>query len=168
MAVAGGRKGDDCSGRALRAGLGAACAAAGLARAEGAGGVPGGARWAFVDGAWRDALAALPDGAAPLERAVEFDSPDYRRLLDAEATGGAALPPAACRLSDPAWLFYTSGTTGRPKGVVISHGNLAAMSRCFLSDVEAVAPGDALLHPAPLSHGSGLYVLPHVLPARST
>ncbi len=122
-----------------------------------------GARWAFVDGAWRDALAALPDGAAPLERAVEFDSPDYRRLLDAEAKGGAALPPAACRLSDPAWLFYTSGTTGRPKGVVISHGNLAAMSRCFLSDVEAVAPGDALLHPAPLSHGSGLYVLPHVL-----
>jgi long-chain acyl-CoA synthetase len=37
------------------------------------------------------------------------------------------------------------------------------MSRCFLSDVEAIAPGDALLHPAPLSHGSGLYVLPHVL-----
>ena len=45
---------------------------------------------------------------------------------------------------------------------MISHGNLAAMSRCFLADVEAVAPGDAMLHPAPLSHGSGLYVLPHV------
>ncbi len=37
------------------------------------------------------------------------------------------------------------------------------MSRCFLTDVEAVAPGDAILHAAPLSHGSGLYVLPHVL-----
>ncbi|MET0732831.1 MAG: AMP-binding protein, partial [Casimicrobiaceae bacterium] len=61
-----------------------------------------------------------------------------------------------------AWLFYTSGTTGRPKGVVISHGNLVAMAQAFLSDVEAVSPGDALLHPAPLSHGSGLYLVPHV------
>jgi long-chain acyl-CoA synthetase len=47
--------------------------------------------------------------------------------------------------------------------VVITHGNLRAMSDCFLTDVETVAPGDAILHAAPLSHGSGLYVLPHVL-----
>jgi long-chain acyl-CoA synthetase len=45
---------------------------------------------------------------------------------------------------------------------VISHGNLRAMSDAFLACVESVAPGDALLHPAPLSHGSGLYVVPHV------
>ncbi len=37
------------------------------------------------------------------------------------------------------------------------------MSRCFLADVEGVTPGDAILHAAPLSHGSGLYVVPHVL-----
>jgi long-chain acyl-CoA synthetase len=36
------------------------------------------------------------------------------------------------------------------------------MAQCFLSDVESIAPGDAILHPAPLSHGSGLYVVPHV------
>ncbi len=47
--------------------------------------------------------------------------------------------------------------------MVITHGNLRAMSDCFLTDVETVAPGDAILHAAPLSHGSGLYVLPHVL-----
>ena len=45
-------------------------------------------------------------------------------------------------------------------------GDLARQSprdeRCFVASVESVAPGDALLHPAPLSHGSGLYLLPHV------
>jgi long-chain acyl-CoA synthetase len=116
-----------------------------------------GARWAFVDPAWHAAIGGMAGGRA-LERVVEFGGREYAALV-------AAHPrpvPFACSPEDPAWLFYTSGTTGRPKGVVISHCNLAAMTRCFLTDVETVAPGDAILHPAPLSHGSGLYVLPHV------
>jgi long-chain acyl-CoA synthetase len=36
------------------------------------------------------------------------------------------------------------------------------MIECFLIDVEPIAPGDAILHAAPMSHGSGLYILPHV------
>jgi long-chain acyl-CoA synthetase len=120
-----------------------------------------GARWVFVDATWHAALspgtAALPE----LERVVEFGSADYERLFQADAVGG----PAAVAASDTAWLFYTSGTTGRPKGVVLSHANLLAMSLCFLADVETIRPGEAILHPAPLSHGSGLYVLPHVLMA---
>jgi acyl-CoA synthetase (AMP-forming)/AMP-acid ligase II len=36
------------------------------------------------------------------------------------------------------------------------------MGEAFVASVESVAPGDALLHPAPLSHGSGLYLVPHV------
>jgi hypothetical protein len=43
-----------------------------------------------------------------------------------------------------------------------SHGNLCAMTACFLTDVETIAPGDAIIHAAPLSHGSGLYAVPHV------
>jgi len=118
-----------------------------------------GARWVFVDAAWNTALAGL--AGETLERVIEFASSEYDRLFD----GMPRDEPAAVAAADPAWLFYTSGTTGRPKGAVLSHGNLHAMSECFLADVETVAPGDAILHPAPLSHGSGMYVLPHVLRA---
>jgi long-chain acyl-CoA synthetase len=117
-----------------------------------------GARWALVDAAWGAAIGGVTGDDAVLERVIELGSTDYTRLRDAPPRN----EPAARAGSDPAWLFYTSGTTGRPKGVVITHDNLRAMSECFLSDVEAVAPGDTILHAAPLSHGSGLYVLPHV------
>lgn len=112
-----------------------------------------GARWAFVDDEWASALAR-----SGLERVVTLDSREHASL----AQGDAGIDTAAVAADVPAWLFYTSGTTGRPKGVEITHGNLFAMGQCFMSDVEAIAPGDALLHPAPLSHGSGLYVIPHV------
>ena len=118
-----------------------------------------GARWAFVDAA-RGASLHASEAAAP-EHVVEFESGEYRSLL----TRGSQDEPAAVEATDSAWLFYTSGTTGRPKGVVLSHANLLAMSLAFLADVETVAPRDAILHAAPLSHGSGLYVLPHVLNA---
>jgi long-chain acyl-CoA synthetase len=113
-----------------------------------------GARLAFVDAAWAAALG----GAALAPPLVELGSGEAHAL----ARTDASMDIAPVRPGDAAWLFYTSGTTGRPKGVVISHGNLRAMAYGYLADVASVSPGDALLHPAPLSHGSGLYLLPYV------
>jgi acyl-CoA synthetase (AMP-forming)/AMP-acid ligase II len=61
-----------------------------------------------------------------------------------------------------AWLFYTSGTTGKPKGAMLTHDNLAAMSRAYSSAVSRIVAGDSLIHAAPMSHGSGLYMVPHI------
>jgi long-chain acyl-CoA synthetase len=69
---------------------------------------------------------------------------------------------AECAPTDPAWLFYTSGTTGRPKGVTLTQRNLMAAILNYFADVDAIAPGDAIIHAAPMSHGSGFYMLPHV------
>ncbi len=66
-------------------------------------------------------------------------------------------PPAlpAITPDDLASLMYTSGTTGRPKGAMNSHGAWFAMSTNMRSILPPTGPGDILLHAAPMSHFSG-------------
>ena len=71
--------------------------------------------------------------------------------------------PVTCANDDLAWLFYTSGTTGRPKGVMITHGMLRSMALCYFVDADQVMPEDAALYAAPLSHGAGIYNIMHVM-----
>jgi long-chain acyl-CoA synthetase len=70
-------------------------------------------------------------------------------------------PPADVGPDEVAWLFYTSGTTGVPKGAMLTHRNLLFQTQAYFDDIDTLAPDDAALHVAPLSHGSGLYGLPH-------
>ena len=73
--------------------------------------------------------------------------------------------PVACMDMQPddlAWLFYTSGTTGVPKGAMLTHRNLLGMSLHYGADIDYVMAGDTMLHLAPLSHGAGQYSLPHI------
>ncbi len=114
-----------------------------------------GARAVCVSGALRD--AALAAGAAPATL-QELGSDAWE-----QAAQGPALEIHACAPQDVASLFYTSGTTGRPKGVMQTHRNLLAMTMAYFTDVDDVHPDDAMVYAAPMSHGAGLYNYAHVL-----
>jgi long-chain acyl-CoA synthetase len=117
-----------------------------------------GAKLAFVSD---DTIEALNDAKGDLPVAMKTLSVDSAAYL-AMREGEGASAPLAREVNDLAWLFYTSGTTGRPKGVMLSHGNLVAATTCYLIDVDPATPKDASLYAAPISHGAGLYHFPHV------
>lgn len=71
--------------------------------------------------------------------------------------------PLFCAPETPAWIFYTSGTTGKPKGATLTHLNLAAMAACYVANIEPVMAESKLVHFAPMSHGSGLYIVPYLM-----
>jgi long-chain acyl-CoA synthetase len=98
-----------------------------------------------------------PHAPKSLEHLIVVGSTEYETLFAADAL---AVEPRAD--NDLAWLFYTSGTTGKPKGAMLTHGNLVGASLAYGAEVDPVTPGDAILHAAPMSHGSGLYIMQHV------
>jgi acyl-CoA synthetase (AMP-forming)/AMP-acid ligase II len=116
-----------------------------------------GARLCFASSDLAETVAPLADDLPELARVVVAGDAEWHTL---GASDGIDLVER--RPEDPAWLFYTSGTTGRPKGATLTNRNLIAMCLGYFSDVDPIAPTDAKLHAAPLSHGSGLYGLPHV------
>jgi len=120
-----------------------------------------GAKVCFVSADLAADIGALEGRTGQLARVIEAGYADYHALLQWDD----ATQPFPVRPDDAAWLFYTSGTTGRPKGVTISHRNIIAMSLCYFADVDQIGAGDCVLHAAPMSHGSGMYNFPHVLRA---
>jgi long-chain acyl-CoA synthetase len=128
-----------------------------------------------VDIILADSAAAVVFTDEPSHPAATSNQPTAIRVqLTADGpwpVGRGPAEPVSRELGDVAWLFYTSGTTGRPKGVMLTNGNLIAMALCQLSDVDPVERPDAVLYAAPISHGAGLYGLAfvrkgarHVLP----
>ncbi len=118
---------------------------------------------------WWAGLVAVPINAKLHPKEVAFITADsgarFSFVDPAQVPDLAAaepIAPADRDLRALAWLFYTSGTTGRPKGAMLSWRNLAQMTYSYFADVDSVERRGRLLHAAPLSHGSGLYNFTHL------
>jgi long-chain acyl-CoA synthetase len=114
----------------------------------------------IVDRSHADICFATADTAAGLGAevgvpVVVFGADEDEVLLTSEPMSPVPRGPA-----DDAWTFFTSGTTGKPKGARLSHFNLASMSSAYLADAAAVDPSDSMIHVAAFSHASGLMALP--------
>jgi fatty-acyl-CoA synthase len=73
---------------------------------------------------------------------------------------GAVVENIAVEYDDPCWFFFTSGTTGRSKAAVLTHGQMAFVITNHLADLmPGTTEQDASLVVAPLSHGAGVHQL---------
>jgi fatty-acyl-CoA synthase len=117
----------------------------------------------ILDDAGAAVVFASPKIATDLTPVTEtplevIGSQAYQARVAAEPVRPPSTEPA-----ELAWLFYTSGTTGRSKGAMLSHRNLMAMTVAHLADFDSPDEDSSLVHGAPMSHGSGLYIPPYVL-----
>ncbi len=98
----------------------------------------------------------MPDLLAQISTSPTYGEYGYEDLIEASTPLLRAVdvyPEAVC------WLFYTSGTTGRPKGVMWTHRTVHNLVVGYLADIYSFQPDDVVLHAAPLSHGSGTVAL---------
>ncbi len=92
-------------------------------------------------------------------RVISVDQDEFLKMYD-------ALPqetPASMLSQDMVWLFYTSGTTGRPKGVMMTSQNIQSMMMGYYAGIGTPTHEDATLYAAPMSHGAGIYSFMHVI-----
>jgi fatty-acyl-CoA synthase len=94
-----------------------------------------------------------------MDEAAKPTSFGEKNLSEAmQAHAGAHVANTAVDYNDPCWFFFTSGTTGRSKAAVLTHGQMAFVITNHLADLlPGTTEADASLVVAPLSHGAGVH-----------
>jgi fatty-acyl-CoA synthase len=106
--------------------------------------------------------AAMAEGN--LLHVVSLGDPDSGELAWGDmVTGTDRFDECSVDHDDPCWFFFTSGTTGRPKAAVLTHGQMGFVITNYLADLfPGLGEGDASLVVAPLSHGAGIHQIAQV------
>ncbi len=109
---------------------------------------------------------AVSAAVSAVDCVIAVDAPrdgetGYEALIDAHAW--AEPYHAEVARDDPLWFFFTSGTTGRPKAAVLTHGQMAFVVTNHVADLmPGLSHRDVSLVVAPLSHGAGVHLLAQV------
>jgi acyl-CoA synthetase (AMP-forming)/AMP-acid ligase II len=122
-----------------------------------------------ADSGWRvlvhteefnDGLAGVNGDMPELQRRVSTAPSTGELSYDELLSAAPPLPgPVERATEDACWLFYTSGTTGHPKGVTWTHRTVFAVVLGYLADIYPLRSDDVVLHQTPLSHASGIVAL---------
>ena len=117
---------------------------------------------------WVGSPPAAPAGAidAPAPAALSYEALLHQHR---HPHRGAAPAEACVAHDDPLWFFYTSGTTGKPKAAVLTHGQMGFVVTNHLADlIPGTDERDCSIAVAPLSHGAGIHALLNVARGAAT
>jgi fatty-acyl-CoA synthase len=113
-----------------------------------------------------DHAAAAREAATGISLVVSIGPSGFGEEYDAlveRHRGDGPFEAAPVEHDDPCWFFFTSGTTGRPKAGVLTHGQMGFVVTNHLCDLmPGTTAADASLVVAPLSHGAGIHQLTQV------
>ncbi|MFO1147393.1 MAG: acyl-CoA synthetase [Alsobacter sp.] len=122
-----------------------------------------GAKAFLCDAAFPEHARAVAEAAPGLAFTWRIGEGDFGETSVGRAMEAAAGPPPAVapvEHDDPCWFFFTSGTTGRSKAAVLTHGQMGFVVTNHLADLlPGATEADASLVVAPLSHGAGVHLL---------
>lgn len=105
----------------------------------------------------RETDTAARAKVAQVQHVLTLDGSGYGSLRDEASTALPMSGAHSAAATDPAAILYSSGTTGKPKGAVMSHGALASNAEA-LRTVWQFTPNDVVLHALPVFHTHGLFV----------